>query len=426
MNWQKIRRDLLLASTSHFIYKVIGYLILTILTRYLAKDDMGEFFFAASLATFFALITEMGTSRYLVREVAQKPENALKNFSEVISLRLPLFILYIFILNSFTLIFKPDIAQLVLLTSIYVLLEQFYESFGSFFLGLKRVKYNFIAGVSTRILLVGLIVVVIKLNGSLTTIVTCYILANALLIGISFLIVWNKIGIPRFFWNTNSIRKILTGAFPFFLLTILSLIHFKIDSVMLGFMKSYSLVATYEAAYKLLESSAFLIHPVGMIFFPIFSEMVFHQRWQEIEKIFRRMLLLAGTAGSIIALIVIIFAGLIIPFVFGPKYEDSILVLQILFVYVPIRFIGSVSIILANSIHLEKKIVTITLISVIINIGLNIIVIPYYGAIGAAFATLVSGTIGTIWSTTLALWELRNASSEKSLMEMRQRLDQVR
>jgi O-antigen/teichoic acid export membrane protein len=112
--------------------------------------------------------------------------------------------------------------------------------------------------------------------------------------------------------------------------------------------------------------------------------------------------------------------------VFGPKYEDSILVLQILFVYVPIRFIGSVSTILANSIHLEKKIVTITLVSVIINIGLNIIVIPYYGAIGAAFATLVSGTIGTIWSTTLALWELRNASSEKSLMKMRQRLDQVR
>ena len=197
MNWQKIRKDLLLAGTSQFIYKVIGYFIITILTRYLAKDEMGEFFFAASLATFFSLVTEAGTSRYLVREVASKPKEALHYFSEVISLRLPLSALYIFIINGFTLLFNPDIAEVVLLTSIYVLLEQFYISFGSLFMGLKKIKYNFIAGVSTRILLVGFMVLAVKLEGSLTLIIICYLFANALLIVVSFLIVWSKIGLPK-------------------------------------------------------------------------------------------------------------------------------------------------------------------------------------------------------------------------------------
>ena len=57
INWQKVRTDLLLAFSSHFFYKITGFLVLMILTRYLAKDEMGEFFFAASLASLFVLIT---------------------------------------------------------------------------------------------------------------------------------------------------------------------------------------------------------------------------------------------------------------------------------------------------------------------------------------------------------------------------------
>lgn len=74
MDWQKVKKDLLLAFSSHFFYKIVGYLVLVLLTRYLAKDKMGEFFFAAALATFFILLTELGTSSYLIREVTGSPE----------------------------------------------------------------------------------------------------------------------------------------------------------------------------------------------------------------------------------------------------------------------------------------------------------------------------------------------------------------
>ena len=57
----KSQKDLFLAFSSHFFYKVVGYLVLMILSRYLAKDEMGEFFFAAALATFFVMLTELGT-----------------------------------------------------------------------------------------------------------------------------------------------------------------------------------------------------------------------------------------------------------------------------------------------------------------------------------------------------------------------------
>ena len=420
MNWKKVKKDLLLASFSHFMYKVVGYLVLTILTRYLAKGEMGEFFFSASLATFFALITQLGTDNYLIRETAGKPGEALQNFSEVISIRLILFALYLLLLNGFALIFKPEIAEIVFLTSIYVLLEQIYSSFGALFIGIKKVKYNVLAGVGSRIFLVILIYFIVKLNGSLTLIITCYIFANALLFGIAFLILRFKIGQIRLIWKFDPAWKVIRISFPFFILSFLSLVHFKIDSIMLGFMKSYSTVATYEAAYKLFEASQFLIIPFGMIFLPIFSEMAFRKNWHEIEKLIKKLLLVLISLGSVVALIVIAAAGFIIPLVFGSKYSESINVLKILYLTVPLLYMANINVVLAKSIFLEKKIIKIMLVCAILNILLNSIAITLWSAAGAAWATFISESILAVLLLRLNYQSLKNLSLKEPIQWLRE------
>jgi O-antigen/teichoic acid export membrane protein len=412
MNRKKIKADLLLASLSHFIYKIVGYLVLTMLTRYLSKGDMGEFFFAASLAAFFALFTQLGTDNYLIREAAEKPETALQKFSEVISIRMILFAVYIFLLNGFTLIFKPEIAEVVLLTSIYVLLEQGYASFGSLFIGIKRIKYNVLAGVGTRILLVGFIFLIVALNGSLAHIISCYILANALLLGIAYVTLRLKVGQFNFSLKFDAVLKIIRLSFPFFILSVLSLIHFKVDSIMLGFLESYSVVATYEASYKLFEAAQFLTVPFGMIFLPIFSEMTVQKNWEEIQKLIKKLLTILFVLGSIAAVVVIAGAAFIIPFVFGDKYSDSIPILKILYLAVPLLYIVNMSIILTRSIYLEKKAIKAMLLCAILNIILNAIGIPLWSAAGAAWATVITETLLAVLLMKLNFKKLRNLNSE--------------
>jgi O-antigen/teichoic acid export membrane protein len=407
MDWKKIKKDFFLASSSHFFYKIVGYFILTILTRYLAKDEMGEFFFAASLAGFFVMISELGTNSYLTREIAREPKNALDLMSEVVSLRLPLYAGYFILLNGFTYLVKYDIFQIVFLTSIYIFFDQLYQCFGVLFLALKRVKYNVFTGVSTRILLVGFILIVVATKGTLTSIVTCYILANFMLVLIALVLMSKKIGGIRLVWNPDSAKTIFKASFPFFVIALLSLIHFKIDSIMIGFLKPYSEVATYEAAYKLLEASRFIIVPIGMIFFPIFSEMAGQKQWKEIQRLFKKMLLRLGAIGSLIMIMVGLTAGVIIPAVFGPKYNDSILVLKILYFSVPFLYIGMVSSLVAKSILIEKRVIKIMLICVIANILLNSLAIPQWGAMGAAWTTLVTQVLLAVWIVKLNITELR-------------------
>jgi O-antigen/teichoic acid export membrane protein len=424
-DWQKVKKDLLLAASSHFFYKVAGYLILSILTRYLAKAEMGEFFFAAALANFFGLFANLGTDNYIIREVAANPEKASQYFSEVISLRLLLFSLYFIILNGFAFVFKPDLLLIIFLTSVYDSLDGLYQSFGALFLGLKKVVYNVIVGVSTRLFLVGLIIAIVASNGSLIEILAGYISANAFLVLIAFTIFWLKVGRLKFSWSKDSARRVLQISFPFFLMSVLGLVHFKVDTLMLGFMKPYSVVATYEAAYKLLEASRFLILPIGMIFFPLCSEMAARQNWQGIQTILSKMLLITGVIGGGIALAVVMGAGFIVPVIFGSKYGDSISVLRILYLSVPLLYIGMVSTLVAKSIFLEKKVVKIMLICVMVNITLNSIFIPFWGAQGAACTTFISETILALWLLKLNFHELRIMSSKEPVDLVGKELDHV-
>ena len=426
INWQKVRKDLLLVFSSHFFYKIIGFLVLMILTRYLEKDEMGEFFFAASLASLFVLITELGVNTHLTREVATKPESAIDYFSEVISLRLPLFVSYFFILNCFTFIFKPDIFVIVLLTSIYVLLDEFYYSLGALFLGLKRVANNAIAGISSRVLLVGSLLIIISLKGGLTAIITCYILASIFLVGIAFVLLHkNRIGRLRLIWSWNSARKVLRISFPFFLLAVLGIIHFKVDTLMLGFMRSYSEVATYEAAYRLLEASRFVTRPIAMIFFPICSEMAARENWLQIQTLLRKLLMIIGALGAAITTVIVITAGFVITLAFGSEYTESISVLRVLFLSVPMLYIASVSSLLAKSMRLEVKIVKIMIVCVVINIVLNSIGIPLWGPIGAAWTTMISETILAVWLVKLNFQELRVLCSRERMGTLKEGLGHV-
>ncbi|HTC23436.1 MAG TPA: hypothetical protein VK688_03690, partial [Gemmatimonadales bacterium] len=57
----KVAGDLSVALGSHLFYKLASYVTLALLTRYLDKAAMGQFFFAATLAGIVVLFTELGT-----------------------------------------------------------------------------------------------------------------------------------------------------------------------------------------------------------------------------------------------------------------------------------------------------------------------------------------------------------------------------
>jgi O-antigen/teichoic acid export membrane protein len=410
----KVKQDLFWASFSHLFQKAAGYCVLVLLARYLDKENLGQFLFTATLASFFALPTELGTNRYLIREIAGKPDRALGFFSEVLSLRLPFLLLAFVIMNGLVAVWKPDILPISLFMSVQALIEDLYYSFSALFLGLKRVGFTVVSMVGSRICLVGLVFLAVKLNASLQAISLCYVAGNVILLGTAVVLVWQRIGPFALHWDLSRAREILRFSFPFFLLTVLSLMHLKVDTLMLGIISSYAAVAAYEVAFRLLEVSRFFIRPVSMVYYPLYSEMAGCQDWQGISSLRRKMLHYALFLGAAVTVAVLLAAPFAIRAVYGSNYETSIIVLRVLYLCVPALYVSMVTMILSAAIHTEAVAAKVMSIGVGINVLLNCISIPAWGAMGAAWTTVISETILALWLVRLTQRHVRSLSTGRS------------
>jgi O-antigen/teichoic acid export membrane protein len=390
VTWQKVKQDLILAGSSHLFQKIIGYVVLMILTRHLTKTSMGELFFAATFASFFAIATELGTFNYLVRRVAEDADHALKHLSEVISLRLPFIVLSFGLLNILSLILFPELTLIVFLTSIYVLFEDFYSSFGALLLGLNRVGYRVISGITGPFLLLVFVFITVMLDGNLIAILISYIIANMIMIGFTALLIYNRIGRFGLDWNLAVSQRVLHESFPFFLLIFLGLLFFKIDTIMLGVLQSTLAVAQYEAGYKLFEVSRFLVRPLAMIFLPLCSQMYARKAWSELQAVSQKLLLVVGTVGIGLSIVVALLASFITAALWGTHYQDSAPVLRVLYLAVPALYTRLVGTFLAIALNIEKKVIRIMVGCVTMNVVLNMIFIPMWGPIGASWTTLIS------------------------------------
>src|SRR6185312_2282216 len=114
MHWSKTRVDLALATGAEVVQKLAGYAVLAILARHFEKADMGRLFFAMALTSVIAAATELGTCRHLVREVAVRPEVALRRLGEVVALRAPLIIGAFLLLAGAVSFTRPALAPIVL------------------------------------------------------------------------------------------------------------------------------------------------------------------------------------------------------------------------------------------------------------------------------------------------------------------------
>ncbi|MEE3878795.1 flippase [Vibrio sp. YYF0003] len=170
--------------------------------------------------------------------------------------------------------------------------------------------------------------------------------------------------------------------------TIASVICLKIDQFMLAEMKGDKEVGIYSVAVRLSEVWYFLPNIIAASYFPKLikakknSKNEYTGRLQEINDFL-------VIVGSVIAIFIAFLANQLVVLLFGPEYSDSGLILSIhVFggIFVFSRALFSKWIINEGIYHFSLINHTVAALS---NVVLNLILIPSYGAIGAAWATVL-------------------------------------
>jgi O-antigen/teichoic acid export membrane protein len=209
-------------------------------------------------------------------------------------------------------------------------------------------------------------------------------------------------------WNLAEARTVLERSAPFFLLIVLSVLHFKVDTVMLGFMTSLEAVATYEVAYRCFEVSRVAIRPLGTIFLPICVGLVARNAWPEYRGLVKRLLAAALVLGAVVGGTVALFSEPIIELVFGIDYAASAPILEVLFYCVPAVYLAFVASVLANTLHLERRMISVMAVCLLTNVATNLYAIPRWGGLGAAWTTLATETLLVAWTLVMIVRELKH------------------
>jgi O-antigen/teichoic acid export membrane protein len=397
VNQGKTRRDLAVGFASQLAFKLLGFAVLALMARRLSQADYGKLMFALTLCGVTVLATDLGASTDLARRVAAAPRGARRRLEAVLSARLPLLAAYLLILPAWVALTKPDALAVAAAIAVFSLLKDVYRTYSSLFLGMHRVDYTVAAFGTSLIVLVALVAVGAATGAGLLWMTGAHVVSGAVLLGTAAAILHRTLGPIRLRCRWRLMRRIFVGSVWLFVLSVAGSVHFAAGTLMLGYLHPYEQVARYEAAAKLLEASQFMVRPLSLILLPVCASLASRRQWDELRrlmhKMFAGMAVLGVGAWGFVALL----ALPIIRIVYTSTYDDSAEVLRVLYLSVPGLYAATVAMLLASSTMRERRAVIIIASGVVMNVLMNLVAIPRYGVLGAAWATVVSQTFVGVW-----------------------------
>ncbi|WP_042701855.1 flippase [Thermococcus sp. PK] len=385
--------------SAEVISKLLAYGIIVILSRTLGPDGLGQYSFIFYYVGLLGIFSDLGVSYYFMREVARDRSKTEELLPDVLGLKIVLVLVNFVVIVVLTLFLpKPMwIKALILLVGVEAMLTWISLVFVQLMYAHEVTKYEAIARTVERIWAFFVGGVVLYFYRSLSPFIV------ALLIGYTireFL---------RVKWGTKFVKKIiirfnpqiwlslLKKSYPFWLIGLFTLIYYRTDMVMLSLMKGDYETGIYRAAYTLIEVSLFVPNIVVSTMMPSIARL-WKQDKKTLDILLKKSLQMLTGFGVLALAGYFIFARLGIIIVFGKEFLESVSVLRILAFAVPFMFLNSLFGSFLNATERELVFTKITGFTALLNVMLNYILISYYGASGAAIATVLSQSTANILS----------------------------
>jgi O-antigen/teichoic acid export membrane protein len=382
---------------SLFTSQILGYLISLVYTiylvRYLGVENYGILSFALALISILGIFADFGLNILTTREISREKSLTNKYLNNVFSLKLLQISILIVLLVLIVKIlgYPTKTVYVIYFMLIFLIFNTFSSFFASIFQAYEKLEYQSIAGVLNNVLMLIGVLILIYYNYGLVTFTVLYaFVAGAILIYYLFILTKRfnlplpKIRIDWDFW----VPTIKTAA-QFGLAGVFVTIYIWIDSVMLSFMQGDQAVGLYNAAYRIVLLLLFIPTVVNIAIFPIMSrlyESSTNSLKLIVEKYFKYMILIGLPIGVGITLL----ANQIIILIFGQAFIESAPALQILIWATVFTFGNAAFVQLLQSTNRQILLTKITFIGMIVNIILNLILIPKFSFIAASFNTLIT------------------------------------
>lgn len=374
----------------------VGLLVGVWIARYLGPEQFGLLSYAMAFVALFGTIASLGLNGIVVRDLVKDPSGANTTLGTAFVLQfIGGFMAFGLAIAAIGLA-RPDdsLSRLMVAVLGFVMVFKSTEVVKYWFESQVQSKYTVMVE-NGAFLLFAAVKVALVLNGaSLMAFVWAAFaeggVLSAALLGVY---AWRRGRLSE--WRPCYIRAktLLKDSWPLIISGLAVIIYMRIDQIMLGQMLGDESVGIYSAAVRISEIWYFI--PMAIVA-SVFPSLMQNQDQAAFTKNFQRLFDLMFAISFPMALLMAAFSTLIVRVLFGVGYLDASPVLSVYAWAILFAFLGVPAGRWYLYADLQKLALARTALGAVVNVTLNMMLIPRYGPVGAAYATLAAIAISNV------------------------------
>lgn len=370
---------------------VVGFFTLTILARQFGPEGFGELNYAIAFVALFSVLASFGTERIIMRELIQNESDTSNIIGTSFFIKLLGSLLLVLVSVSVSLVFNTESTITTILVSIFAVISVFqsFDVIEYLYQARLEAKYPVVVKLSAMLIGTLLKVFVAVTTQSLLLLGLMYLL-EAVVTAVLLYAVFKRTKSHSFFvFQLQRAKSILRESAPLVFSGIFVTIYLRIDQVFLQHMTNAEIVGIYSASVRISEIPFFIGTILTNSAFPI----IINNRKSSERNFLHDVQLLFSIltyCGFGIAVLTSLLAEPLISRIFGTEFLDAVPILRVHIWSILFVFMGLAKGIWMISENYTKLSLISAAAGAVSNIILNIVLIPFYGAMGAAIATVIS------------------------------------
>jgi O-antigen/teichoic acid export membrane protein len=366
----------------------------------IGAEEYGLYFSLLNFTYLFNILLDLGITNYNTKHVAQFPYLVSRYMGKIIPFRLLLFLIYTVLTLCIAFFLNYDFRQfgflLILIFNQFLISVLLYVR--SYFAGLQLFKVDILFSVLDKFLLLliaGYLLYFSKTDFTLTHFIYTQLVCYIITVSFALFMLLYKVGFPKLKWASAFNWAILRESYPYAILIFLMMLYNRIDAVMieriLPEMQGKSETGIYAQAFRLLDAFVMFSMLFSNLLFPMFSKQI--KQKVSVEPLLELVSRILLSGAITLALFSFFYSEQVLSLVYKQDILPSIpIFIVLMFSFFPMCIILVFGTLLTanGSVKIMNK---FSWLALLLNIVLNFFFIQTWGALGAAYTTLLTQSL---------------------------------
>lgn len=387
-------------------HMVLAFIVGLLTARYLGPSNYGLINYAATYASFFSSFCTLGINSIIVKNFVDHPEEEGETIGSAIVLRAISSVLSVIMILCITLIADKGetITHVVVLLCGIGVIFQVMDTLNYWFQSRLQSKYAAIAAMISCTM-VSIYKVWLLVTGKSVVWFAISTSIDYAVIALVLLIIYKKNNGPKFIFSITKAKELFNSSYHFILAGLMVSIYASTDRFMLKQLLNEAEVGYYSTAVSVCSAWVFVLSAITDSIYPDILQS-FNSDKNIFEKKNKQLYAIVFYVSITASCLLSVFAEPIVYMLYGNDYLLAAAPLRVITWYTAFSYLGVARNAWVVCYRKQNYLKYLYVGAAVLNVGLNMLMIPLWGASGAAAASLIT-QISTILVFPMFIRDLR-------------------